>query len=149
MKFLKGVWIGFWSGMILGLLLKWVQAVTGKNVYLLLLNVDFIPVVGNIDWSEMTEFLFHVAVSVVIGIAYVYLAKRRNYTFGQLTVLSLILCSPTYFLYFILSSMAVTDQVPGLTDWEAITYWIFAHLAYSLLLPIFYKIFERKNAASQ
>ena len=149
MKFLKGVWIGFWSGLILGLLFKWIQAVTGVNVYLLLLNVDFIPVIGGIDWSEMTEFLFHTAVSVVIGIVYVFLAKRRPYTFGQLTVLSLILCSPTYFLYFILSSMAITDQVPGLTDWEAITYWVFGHLAYSLLLPILYKIFERKNAASQ
>ncbi|WP_203332510.1 hypothetical protein [Planococcus beigongshangi] len=149
MKFLKGVWIGFWSGLILGLLFKWIQSVTGVNVYLLLLNVDFIPVIGEIDWSELTEFMFHIAVSVAIGIVYVYLAKRRPYTFGQLTVLSLILCIPTYFLYFILSSLAITDQVPGLTDWEAILYWVFGHLAYSLLLPILYKMFERKNAASQ
>lgn len=149
MKFLKGVWIGFWSGLILGLLFKWIQAVTGVNVYLLLLNVDFIPVIGEIDWSEMTEFLFHISVSVVIGIVFVYLAKRRSYTFGQLTVLSLILCTPTYFLYFILSALAITDQVPGLAHWEAILYWVFGHLAYSLLLPILYKIFERKNAASQ
>lgn len=149
MKFLKGVWIGFWSGLILGLLFKWIQAVTEVNVYSLLLNVDFIPVIGKTDWSELTEFLFHTIVSVIIGIVYVYLAKRRPYTFGQLTVLSLIVCSPTFFLYFILSSLAITDQVPGLTDWEAITYWIFGHLAYSLMLPIFYRIFERKNAVSQ
>lgn len=149
MKFLKGVWIGFWSGLILGLLFKWIQAVTDVNVYLLLLNIDFVPIIGEIDWSEMTEFIFHMAVSVVIGIVFVYLAKRRPYTFGQLAVLSLILCTPTYFLYFVLSALAITDQVPGLTDWEAILYWVFGHLAYSLLLPILYKMFERKNAASQ
>lgn len=149
MKLLKGIWIGFWSGLFLGLLFKWIQSVTGVNVYLLLLNVDFVPVIGDVDWSEMTEFLFHTAVSLVIGIVYVFLAKRRSYTFGQLTLLSLILCSPTYFLYFILSASAITDQVPGLTNWEAILYWIFGHLAYSLMLPILYKTFERKNAASQ
>lgn len=149
MKILKGVWIGFWSGLILGLLFKWVQHVTGVNVYLLLLNVDFLPIIGDVEWSEVTEFLFHTVISVVIGIVYVYLAKRRPYTFGQLSVLSLILCSPTYFLYFILSALAETELVPGLTDWQAIVYWIFGHLAYSLLLPILYKTFERKNAASQ
>ena len=54
MKLLKGLWIGFWSGLILGLLLKWIQSVTGEQVYTLLLNVDFIPLIGDVQWSEIT-----------------------------------------------------------------------------------------------
>ena len=77
MKLLKGIWIGFWSGLLLGILLKWIQAVTGEQVYTLLLNVDFLPLIGKADWSEPVEFAFHLAISLLISIAYVYLAKRR------------------------------------------------------------------------
>ena len=149
MKLLKGVWIGFWSGLILGLLLKWIQSVTGENVYTLLLNIDFIPIIGNVQWSEVTEFIFHMIVSLVIGIVFVFLAKRRKYTFGQLVILSLLISIPLPFLFFILSSLAVTADVPAVNDWTAFLYWVFGHLTYSLLLPIFYKTFERKNAVSQ
>ncbi len=149
MKFIKGVWIGFWSGLILGLLLKWMQKVTGVRIYELLLNVDFIPVIGQVNWSEPTEFVFHLVISLAIGIVYVYLAKRRSYTFGQLTILSLILTIPTYILFFPLAALAVEADVPEPTDMGAFLYWIFAHLTYALLLPLLYKMFERKNAASQ
>ncbi|MBT2581817.1 hypothetical protein [Planococcus sp. ISL-109] len=149
MKILKGLWIGFWSGLILGLLMKWMQKVTGVRIYELLLNVDFIPTIGQVDWSELTEFVFHLIISLVIGIVYVYLAKRRKYTFGQLTILSLILTLPTYLLFFPLSFLAVEADVPSPTDIEAFLYWILAHLTYALLLPVLYKTFERKNAASQ
>ncbi|AIY05976.1 hypothetical protein Plano_2011 [Planococcus sp. PAMC 21323] len=148
MKLLKGVWIGFWSGLILGLLLKWIQSVTGENVYTLLLNIDFIPIIGNVQWSEVTEFIFHMIVSLVIGIVFVFLAKRRKYTFGQLVILSLLISIPLPFLFFILSSLAVTADVPAVNDWNAFLYWVFGHLTYSLLLSIFYKTFERKNAVS-
>jgi len=149
MKLLKGLWIGFWSGLILGVLLKWVQSVTGEQVYTLLLNVDFIPVIGDVQWSEVTEFIFHMSISLVIGIVFVFLAKRRKYTFGQLVILSLLMSIPFPFLYFLLADMAINADVPAVNDWSAFLYWVFGHLTYSLLLPILYKTFERKNAVSQ
>lgn len=148
MKVLKGLWIGFWSGLILGLLLKWMQAVTGVRNYELLLNVDFIPLVNQVNWSELTEFVLHLIISLVIGIVYVYIAKHRRYTFGQLTIISLLLTLPTYILFFPLAMLAVEADVPEPTDMGAFLYWILAHLTYALLLPILYKTFERKNAAS-
>ncbi|KYG59087.1 hypothetical protein H1Q58_10550 [Planococcus maritimus] len=149
MKILKGLWIGFWSGLILGLLMKWMQAVTGIQNYELLLNIDFIPLLNQVNWSELMEFVFHLIISLVIGIVYVYIAKRRSYTFGQLTIISLVLTLPTYFLFFPLSMLAVEADVPEPTDVGAFLYWILAQLTYALLLPILYKTFERKNAASQ
>lgn len=149
MKLLKGIWIGFWSGLLLGILLKWIQAVTGEQVYTLLLNVDFIPLIGRVDWSEPVAFAFHLVLSLLISIVYVYLAKRNSYTFGQLVLLSLGMCIPFFLLYFPLSALAVREDVPTLTDAGAIIYWMFAHLTYALALPILYKTFERKNAASQ
>ena len=148
MKLLKGIWIGFWSGLILGLLLKWIQSVTGEQVYTLLLNVDFIPIIGNVQWSEVTEFIFHMSISLIIGVVFVYISKRRNYSFGQLVIISLLISVPFPFLFFLLSWLAVEANVPATTDWGAFLYWVFAHLTYSLLLPILYKTFERKNAVS-
>jgi len=129
--------------------LKWIQAVTGEQVYTLLLNVDFIPLIGRVDWSEPVAFAFHLAFSLLISVVYVYLAKRRAYTFGQLVLLSFVICIPFFLLYFPLSALAVREDVPALTDAGAIIYWMFAHLTYALALPILYKTFERKNAASQ
>ncbi len=149
MKVLKGLWIGLWSGLVLGLLLKWIQSVTGEQVYTLLLNIDFVPLMGDIQWSEVTEFTFHMIISLIIGIVFVYLAKRRNYTFGQLVLISLLISVPFPFLFFILSELAIRTDVPAATDWGAFLYWVFGHLTYSLLLPILYKVFERKNAVSQ
>ncbi|MGE6368518.1 hypothetical protein ACQKDD_06200 [Planococcus kocurii] len=149
MKLLKGLWIGFWSGLILGLLMKWIQSVTGVQIYTLLLNVDFVPVIGTIQWSEVTEFIFHMTISLIIGVVFVYLAKRRNYSFGQLVLISLLMSVPFPFLYFLLSYFAIEANVPAVTDWGAFLYWVFSHLTYSLLLPILYKTFERKNAVSQ
>jgi hypothetical protein len=149
MKLLKGLWIGFWSGLMLGFLLKWIQSITGVKVYTLLLNVDFIPIIGRVDWSEPAEFSFHIATSLVFGIIYVYLAKRRPYPFGHLVLLSLIMCVPLYFLFFPLSVMAINPEIPAVSDAEAFLYWLFGHLAYALALPILYKTFERENAASQ
>lgn len=149
MKVLKGIWIGFWSGLLLGLLLKWIQAVTGKQIYTLLLNVDFIPLIGKVEWSEPIEFAFHIAISIILCIIFVYIAKHWNYSFGQLTILSLVMSIPLYLLYFPLSALALREDVPELTDLGAFLYWMFAHLTYALSLPILYKTFERKNAASQ
>lgn len=148
MKILKGIWIGLWSGIILGFLMKWIQAVTGEEIYNLLLNVDFLPFFGSINWSEPVEFFFHLIIAVIIGIVYVYIAKIKPFSFGMLVIISLVMCLPLFPLYFILSSLAIRDDVPGLTDGSAILYWTFAHLTYALLLPILYKMFERKNAAS-
>lgn len=149
MKLLKGIWIGFWSGLMLGLLLKWIQYVTGEQVYTLLLNVDFIPIIGRVEWSEPIAFAFHMIISLIIGIVYVYLVKRRNYSFSQLVLFSLGISLPLYLLFFPLSALALRDDVPGLGDAGAFLYWIFAHLFFALALPILYKTFERENAASQ
>ncbi|RNF40717.1 hypothetical protein [Planococcus salinus] len=149
MKLLKGIWIGFWSGMLLGILLKWIEYMTGERVYTLLLNVDFIPFIGAVDWSEPVAFAFHLIISLAIGIAYVYIAKRRNYAFGHLVLLSLGFCFPLFLLYFPLSALAIRDDIPQMTNVSAYLYWVFAHLTFALALPVLYKTFERKNAASQ
>lgn len=56
---LLSIYIGLISGILLGLFLKLVENITGILVYTLLLNIDFIPGVGAIKWTEPIEFIFH------------------------------------------------------------------------------------------
>ncbi|QBP41588.1 hypothetical protein [Paenisporosarcina antarctica] len=137
---LKALYLGVVSGILLGLLLKLIESITTVRVYTLLLNIDFIPIIGGIAWGETVEFIFHVLVSIVIAFIFVYLVIRLRIekSFTKLLFLSFILCLPTFFLYFLLSSLAI-KEVPAWNDWLAFTYWSVAHLFYVWVLPVLYK----------
>lgn len=138
-KIISSLYMGIGSGILLGLLLKLVEFVSQIRVYTLLLNVDFIPFIGQIKWSEPIEFLFHVIVSIIIAYVFIYLAEilHLKKSLFKLWLLSFILCLPTLGLYFILSVSAI-KAVPAWNDWLAFTYWTIAHLIYAWVLPLLY-----------
>ena len=138
-KISNSLYIGVLSGILLGLLLKVIESVSQIRVYTLLLNVDFIPLIGQVEWSEPMEFLFHVVISICIAFAFIFLADilKLQTSLPKLWLLSLILCLPTLGLYFILSSLAI-KEVPAWNDWLAFTYWTIAHLIYAWVLPPLY-----------
>ncbi|PFA68902.1 hypothetical protein CN378_05320 [Bacillus sp. AFS015802] len=133
-----GTAVGIISGIILGLFLKWMQGLTGIKVYILLLNVDFIPVFASKHLPESLEFFFHLLISCVIGVAFVYLLEKLTISSKGAWLLSLLLTFPTVFLYFPLSYMAV-KEVPGMLNGTAILLWTAGHLVYALSLPPLYK----------
>jgi hypothetical protein len=137
---LKTLYIGVVSGVLLGLLLKLIESLTTVRVYTLLLNIDFIPVIGSIIWGETIEFIFHLLISIIIAFVFVYLVIRLRIerSFLKLFFLSFILCLPTFGLYFLLGSLAI-KEVPAWNDWLAFTYWTIAHLFYVWILPFLYK----------
>lgn len=134
------IYIGLMNGILLGLILKFIEHITHIGVYTLLLNVDFIPVIGTVQWSEPIEFLFHVLISIIISIAFVYIAQRLHLgpSFWKLLVLSFLLSLPTFGLYFILSELAI-KEVPLWNDWQAFVYWSIGHLIYVWVLALMYK----------
>ncbi|MCA1062223.1 hypothetical protein QTG56_18935 [Rossellomorea sp. AcN35-11] len=135
----SGTVIGLVSGTLLGLFLKGMQSITGILVYVLLLNVDFIPVIGDIDWSEWMEFVFHLSISCIIGIGFAVLMDRMKISRSGAWLLSFLLTAPTVLLYFPLSYLAIKD-VPGLWDREAIMLWTAGHILYALSLPPLYRL---------
>ncbi|MFI8686420.1 hypothetical protein [Rossellomorea sp. NPDC077527] len=130
--------IGLISGAILGLFLKWMQAITEIKVYTLLLNVDFIPIFASKTLPEWLEFMFHLSISCVIGMVFVYIMVKWNLSGKAAYTLSLMLTLPTVFLYFPLSYLAIKD-VPGILNCTAILIWIAGHVLYALSLPLLYK----------
>lgn len=142
-KVKQGLIAGTLSGIVLGLLLKEIQAGTGVLVYTLLLNIDFIPVIGNIQWAESIEFLFHLIISLIIGVVYSlgsyrYFHKRRKAQF----IFSYVLTLPTLFLYFPLTYLA-EKPTPPLMDSVAITYWTLGHVVYAAVLFVVFAMNEK------
>ena len=150
-KIINSFYIGALSGILLGLLLKLIESVSEIRVYTLLLNVDFIPLIGQVKWSEPMEFLFHVVISICIAFAFIFLADFLNLqtSLPKLWLLSSILCLPTLGLYFVLSSIAI-KEVPAWNDWQAFAYWTIAHLIYAWILPLLYlKTLKKRSTSSR
>lgn len=129
-----GLWIGTISGVILGLYMWFVEMATGKKIYTLLMNVDFIPLIGSIDWPVYMEWLFHMMISWTIGILYVYLLKQRvTNTRRNQWFLSVILSAMAAMTYMPLTRLAI-KETPPLTDGVAILYWLIGHILYAITL---------------
>lgn len=123
----------------MGVFIKALEILSGKKIYVLLLNVDFIPGFKNANLSELAEFFLHLIVAVMIGIMFAFIVerfqlfdKRRQY------LVAIGITSPTILLYFPLTILAI-KETPAPTDVIAILLWSIGHLAFAVFLPIFYK----------
>ncbi|SFG00399.1 hypothetical protein SAMN05216353_11816 [Halobacillus alkaliphilus] len=133
-----GFWIGTTSGLVLGFYMWLVELVTGEKVYTLLMNVDFIPVIGSIEWPVAIEWLFHLIISWIIGVLYVYAFRRvLKDTKGNRWSLALILSAFAATSYVPLTLLAI-KETPALTDGAAILYWLIGHVLYAVVLKISY-----------
>ena len=134
------IYIGLMNGILLGLILKFIERFTGVGVYTLLLNVDFIPFIGTIQWTEPMEFLFHIFISIIIAFVFVKIVHyfQIGTSFRKLLILGFVLNLPTFGLFFILSELAI-KEVPLWNDWIAFTYWSIGHLIYVWLLALMYR----------
>lgn len=110
--FYKVSLIGLTNGIMLGLTMKWVEMFSGKQVYKLLLNVDFLPVIGAVSWNEASLFFFHLLFSLAITFSYVYILyplkifrEWNKYTLAFFTII------PAIMLYFPLSALSKTEVV--------------------------------------
>ncbi|KPB03363.1 hypothetical protein [Bacillus sp. CHD6a] len=141
----RGAFTGIISGILMGVFIKALEVLSGKKVYVLLLNVDFIPGFKDSNLSELTEFSLHLIVAVLIGIMFAFIIehfhfvdKRRQY------LVSIAITFPTILLYFPLTILAI-KETPSTNDAVAILLWSIGHLAFAVFLPIFYKTTNQKG----
>src|SRR5699024_11796194 len=62
-----------------GFFLKILELITDLKVYTLLLNIDFIPILGNINFPEWIEFSFHIIISVILTYIFYYFVVKNNW----------------------------------------------------------------------
>ncbi|QPC46206.1 hypothetical protein [Mangrovibacillus cuniculi] len=141
---IRGLIVGTLSGFVLGFSLKWIEMLMDKKVYILLLNIDFIPILGEYTFAEWIEFAFHLIISLIIGILYVFILEKGILgSWLNKWSLAAVLTFPTLFLYFPLSMLAIKD-VPPPTDYLAFLYWVIGHVLYAISLPIIFNLFPKR-----
>ncbi|SFS60059.1 hypothetical protein SAMN05428962_1301 [Paenibacillus sp. BC26] len=122
------------------MVLKGFQSLSGKQVYTLLLNVDWVPNMPN-QLPETVELALHLVVSVPIGIFYVTMTKgmtpQRRWMVGLLFGL---LTAVTWF-----PLTALSDRVPATTDLAALLLWLLGHICYGLGLALICSLQSRRR----
>ena len=128
------------AGLILGFFLKGIEVATGKAVYRLLLNVDFIPIVNQVLWPEWIEFFFHLLASFLIAAVFFLLLPKTKRPYKTAFLLTL----PAFFLYFPLSALA-HKPVSEMNDIQAFAWWTAGHMLYALTLGLYGQKLKRRT----
>ncbi|WP_301107523.1 hypothetical protein [Sporosarcina sp.] len=129
----KATWIGVITGGILALFLKGVQAVTGRKVYTLLLNVDYIPIVKEYQFPEIIEVSFHIIVSIILCVLLAIL-YMRSLGFIRKQILWISLLANVIIGFLLYPTTSFSNRTPSVTDMTALFLWIVGHALYGLLV---------------
>ncbi|WP_432355624.1 hypothetical protein [Sporosarcina sp. A2] len=129
---------GLISGLILTCLFKWLESVTGEKIYTFLLNVDYIPVIGDISFPEWIEVVFHLIVSIVVTIGFYLMFQLRTTWKRQ----SLLICTGVSIVIGIalFPTTALSDHTPEITDGLSLLYWLLGHAVFGAVLGLFYRL---------
>ncbi|MGJ9458289.1 hypothetical protein [Oceanobacillus sp. CF4.6] len=127
---IKLISIGVISGFILGGLFKFIEQFTGKTVYVLLMNIDYFPIIGKWKISETVEFGLHVIISILLVYAIYFLFRRWNIT-TRLTPYILVSGVVGGMLYM---TTVLSERTPDIDDFTAFIYWFGGHILYGMVV---------------
>ncbi|WP_186576665.1 hypothetical protein [Aquibacillus kalidii] len=127
---------GTLSGILLGMYLGFFEWFSGKKVYTLLLNVDFIPYIGNSP--DFLLWLYHLIISWGICLLFVVLISVRKLAGIYKFLLAITISGVAMLSYFPLTLLALRPT-PTVYDIESIIYWVSGHFLYGCLLYVFYR----------
>lgn len=131
----QGTWIGIVTGILLAIVLKMVQAITGDKVYTLLLNVDYIPIVKEYQFPEVIEVFFHLIVSVVLCIILVILYdKSRGFIRNHAILFPLLVNVAIGLLLYPTTSFS--DRTPSVTNIISLLWWVAGHALYGFVVGV-------------
>lgn len=130
---------GIVAGTIFGLLLKMIEQLTYKKVYVLLLNVDYFPLLKNLELSEIIEFSLHLLVSMIVVIVLYYGLKTLEY---ERRIAPYIWINVIIGVFLFLTT-SFSERTPELTDMVALMYWLGGHAIFGALVGMMIYFFRK------
>ena len=135
--------IGILTSFVIGMFLKLLEVITNLKVYTLLLNIDFIPFIGDINFPEWIEFTFHMITSIVIAFIFNYLILRKKWNWqGILFYVSLGNMLIGLLIYPI---TLLSDRTPPLLSIFSLNFWLVGHLIYGIAMSLLFILIENKQ----
>ena len=124
---------GLASGTLLGLMLKGAQLYSGHQVYRLLLNTDYIPVLNRVRLDEATEFGIHLLISallcMVLGLLWQKRARRKVLSTSEMMFVTALIGGIVGLLLYP-TTMLSAGGTPPIDSLPAWGWWLAAHLLY-------------------
>jgi len=134
-SFIKLIFTGLLGGTILAGFLILVYIFTGNEAYYLLFNVDYIPVLKDLQPVSIVEISFHYIFCIVSVILLFYILKMMGWERRQLFYM-VIYTGGSAVLF---SLTAFSEAAPALTDFAGWSYWTFGHFIYSVVVGLMIK----------
>lgn len=124
--------IGIITGTIFGLILKLVEHLTGKKVYTLLLNIDYIPIMQDFNLNELLDFSLHLIVSIGVAIVLYYAFRLTGWhqMSTPYVIANVIIATGLYL------TTSFSNRTPDVTDFLAFFYWVIGHAIYGFMLGL-------------
>lgn len=109
-----------------------------------MLNIDYIPILWDLELNELMEFALHVIVS--IGIVFVLYYGFRIYSWHRkvkpYVIANTVIAGGLYL------TTSFSERTPDVTDLIAFVYWVVGHVFYGLLLGVNLRYLDKSNPAS-
>ncbi|GEN45669.1 DUF5368 family protein [Alkalibacillus haloalkaliphilus] len=124
--------VGLIASTAISLYLYVIEAFTGKQLFTLLLNIDFIYTPSESVPENLYlafEYALHVLVATLIVSVYLYLITKNNKMWERRMEIAALLSFIAFLTYFPLTILAKTTT-PAVTDIVAIFDWFIAHVIF-------------------
>lgn len=135
--------IGVITSFVLGFFLKLLEVITNLKVYTLLLNIDFIPVIGDINFPESIEFLFHIIISICI--AFIFNALIKKYKWNWQGILFHVSLGNMLIGLLIYPITLLSDRTPPLFSIFSLNFWLLGHLIYGIAMSLLFILIQNKH----
>lgn len=134
-QLLKLIFIGMFAGLILAGILILLHLWTNNPAYILLFNVDYIPLLKDLGPKPMIGIIFHFTFCIISVVGLFYILKMINQE-RQVLFYVIVYTSGSAILYFL---TVLSTRPPFVTDLSAWIYWTIAHAIYGLIVGLFVK----------
>lgn len=135
--------IGIVTSFVLGYFLKIIESLTSIKVYTLLLNIDFVPILGKIDFPEWVEFSFHIIISIILAFIFNYAVLKYKWNWqGILFYVSLGNMLVGLLIYPI---TLFSDRTPPLLSIFPLNFWLIGHLIYGISMSLLFILIQNKH----
>ena len=148
-QWIISILIGSFSAILMGLYFYLIEQFTGKQLYTLLMNIDFLIELGKVNiWIAAFEFFLHTLVAIILVRMYLWLIELKEITSKNKRMEWAATLSFFAFLtYFPLTTIGKTDT-PAITDLAAIFDLFLGHCIFFFVLYYVVEKLLMKNESS-
>lgn len=120
--------IGMISGIVLASFLKMIEIATGNNVYYLLFDTSYIPIIQNLQPTWLIETIFHFATCIISIYALYHILLSFHLEKSAIAYI-VIFGLGSSLLYFL---TMLSTKTPPITNIAALIYWTLGHILFSV-----------------